>query len=302
MGRPPRTPPRASPPAAKPPVDALLRAVLQIEEPLVRLLLAAGVDYTRIAAELKPVFIEQAAAELRASGRRVTDSALSAVSGVHRKDVREWRERGLGTRIAARVSVGSQVYARWVHDPLYRDRRRRPRALPRLGPEPSFDTLVRAVTRDVHPYTILGELLRLGLVEVREEAGVEMVVPHAEGYVPAAGSDEVVALFGANLADHAATAAANLLGEAPLLEQSVFAEGLREESVRRLAELARNLWASARNAMIAEALVLHEADRGQPGADRRMRFGVYYWNGGPRPAPSDDEAAAAAPEEGSDAS
>lgn len=297
MGRPPRVLPPAAASAPKPAADALLRAVAQAESPLVRLLLAAGVDYPRMAAELKPVFIEQARAELLRSGQRVTDSALSALSGVHRKDVRAWREKGETGGRARRASIGSQVFARWMQDPLYRDRRRRPRPLPRLGPEPSFETLARAVTQDVHPYTILAELLRLGLVELRGDSGAETVVPRSHDYVPPPGSAELVELFAANLADHAATAAANLLGAAPQLEQSVFADGLTPDSAGRLGELARSLWAAARNAMIAEAVRLHEADAGRDDADQRMRFGTYYWSGGREAEPAADAASAAPGEE-----
>ena len=41
--------------------------------------------------------------------------------------------------------------------------RRAPRALPRVGPAPSFESLAQEVTRDVHPRALLEELLRLKL-------------------------------------------------------------------------------------------------------------------------------------------
>jgi hypothetical protein len=255
----------------------VLRALAQVLAPLARLLLAGGMDYTRLAAELKPLFIEQARQELLRHGQKDTDSAISALSGVHRKDVREWRQNGLSGRIAQEVSISSQVFARWVQDPLYRDRRKRPKALPRLGAEPSFDTLARSVTQDVHPYTVLTELMRLGLVQVQTLKGVEMVVPHRDGFVPPPGSREILELFGANLADHAAAAVGNLLGQQPKLEQSVFAEGITPESAEALGELARKLWAQSRSEMIAEATRRYDADHSREGATCRIRFGSYFW-------------------------
>ncbi len=289
MGRHPR--PLPAPRRAAPPLPAaadVLRALNTVLAPLVRLLLGSGIDYTRLAAELKPLFVEQAQRELLRSGQRDTDSAISALSGVHRKDIRSWRVDGLSARIAQEVSVSSQVFARWSQDPAYRDRGKRPRALPRSGPAPSFESLARAVTQDVHPYTILTELLRLGLVQVQTVKGVETVLPHREGFVPPAGSLELLELFGANLADHAAAAVGNLLGSDAQLEQSVFAQGITEESARALGELARKLWAQARADMIAEASRRYDADRGRAEATRRMRFGAYYW------APQDDDGAPAA--------
>ena len=278
MGRPPLRPP--APPAASatvPPAPDVLRALGEVLAPLVRLLLASGVDYTRLTAELKPLFIEQARAELQRHGQRETDSAVSVLSGVHRKDVRAWREGGLGSRIAQEISPSSQLFARWLSSPSLCDEQGRPRALPRMGADNSFETLARSVTQDVHPFTLLGELLRLGLVQVREVDGQDWVEPNPDGFVPAPGSRELVELFGANMADHANTAVANLLGQGPRMEQSVFASGLSPESATQLGELARTLWMQARRQMISEASRMYEADRGRADARHRMRFGAYYW-------------------------
>lgn len=278
MGRPPRLLPAAQPPAPLlPPADDVLRALGRILGPLARLLLAGGMDYTRLAAALKPLCIEQARQELLRRGQADTDSAISLLSGVHRKDVREWRRNGLSGRIAQELSISSQVFARWVQDPLYRDRSKRPRPLPRLGAAPSFESLARSVTQDVHPYTVLTELLRLGLVQVQTLKGVETVVPHRDGFVPPPGSRELLELFGANLGDHAGAAVANLLGQPPHLEQSVFADGLSAESAAALGELARRLWAQSRSEMIAEATRRVAADRGREGATCRVRLGSYFW-------------------------
>lgn len=260
-----------------PPADEVLRALGAVLAPQVRLLLASGLDYTRVAAELKLLFIEQARLELLRGGQADTNSAISLRSGVHRKDVREWRENRLGARIAQGVSLSSQVFARWVQDPLYRDRRKRPKPLPRVGDAPSFDTLARSVTQDVHPYTVLTELIRLGLARIEARKGEEFVVPNRDGFVPPAGSRELLELFAGNLSDHASTAVANLLGGAPRLEQSVFAEGITRESAQHLGELARRLWSQARSEMIAEASRRYAADRHRDDATYRARFGAYYW-------------------------
>ena len=278
MGRPPRHLPRKQPPEhGAPPSDEVLRSLGSVLAPLVRLLLASGLDYTRVIAELKLLFIEQAQLELMRGGQADTNSAISLLSGVHRKDVREWRENKLGARIAQGVSMSSQVFARWVQDPLYRDRRKHPKPLPRFGTAPSFETLARSVTQDVHPYTVLTELIRLGLVQIEERKGEEYVVPNRDGFVPPPGSRELLELFAGNLSDHASAAVANLLGSPPRLEQSVFAEGITRESAEHLGALARKLWAHARSEMIAEASHRYEADKHRDDATFRARFGTYYW-------------------------
>jgi hypothetical protein len=279
MGRPPRNLPASNAPDQPlPQADDTLRALRSILAPLVRLLLATGVEYTRLSAELKPLFIEQARLELLRSGRKDTDSAISLISGVHRKDVRNWRVSGLAGSISKEVSLSTQLFARWVHDPQYVDRRRRPKPLPRLGPAPSFDTLAHAVTQDVRPFTLLAELLRLGMVRIELRRGQEYVVPSQDGFIPPPGSVELIELFGNNLTDHAAAAVANVLGSAPRLEQSVFAKGITAESAELLGELARKLWTQARTEMIDKANRCLEQDKGRPDTTQRMRFGVYYWD------------------------
>ncbi len=257
---------------------AVREAVEMVMQPLIALLLNSGIDYTRFAAELKPWFIEQARAELLRSGQGITDSSISLLSGIHRKDVRGWRENRLVDKARRELAISSQVFARWTSDPAYRDRRRQPRALPRTGPSPSLESLVKSVTQDVHPFTVLQELIRLGLACVEIRKGQEIVVPNVAGFVPRPGSKEALELLGANLADHAMAAVANVLGEQPRLEQSVFASGITEASANTLGALARTLWNHARTELITEASRLYAADKDLADATHRVRFGSYFWS------------------------
>lgn len=70
------------------PGQPVLTQVLAMLQPLVVWLLRSGVGYTDLTAALKPVFLEAARAELARTGAKQTDSAISLLSGVHRKDVR----------------------------------------------------------------------------------------------------------------------------------------------------------------------------------------------------------------------
>jgi hypothetical protein len=255
------------------------QAVAAVRRPAIRLLLDSGIEYPRLAAELKPLLIDQARAELERAGQATTDSAVSLLSGVHRKDVRTWRETGRPAAAPKPVAASARVFARWLTDAEYRATDGAARALPRTGPAPSFEALVRAVTQDVHPFTVLQELIRLGAASVEVEGEREMVVPARRDFVAAAGSREALELLAASLADHTAAAVSNLLGADPTLEQSVFAAGITAESAQRLHALARALWARARHEIIEEATRLYEADRERPDARSRVRFGSYFWSG-----------------------
>ncbi len=270
-----------------------LREAAVLLAPVATWLLRSGVSYGALAAALKPVFVDAARAELERAGTQPTYSALSVLSGVHRKDVRALSEAPREAAEAAHrgVPLASQVYTRWLSAKRYRGRDGLPRALPRGGAGITFESLAREVSVDVHPRTVMDELIRLGLVE----AEGELLVPVAASFTPSRQRDELTALFAANAADHIAAAVRNLTTEAPrYLEQSVFADGLGADSVEQLHELAREAWQRAFEDMVKAARQRVERDDGLPAnGQRRMRFGIYFYSEPQAAAPADAPAAAA---------
>jgi len=254
--------------------DLALRTALVLVTPVVRWLLRRGVQYGALATALKRVFVKVAAEELERTGRRTTDSAVSVLSGVHRKDVRAFYQLGRALQRDKSLSPASLVFTRWATDAQWRDPASgQPLRLPRLGPAPSFEALAREVSTDVHPRTLLDELLRLDLVRLVDDE-VQLA---ADSFVPSADEASMAELFAANGADHLSAAVHNLTTPGPkLLEQSVFATGLSRASAEELGVLARRLWAEAFARMAEEASRRHQAD--QPAFPaHRMRFGIYYY-------------------------
>lgn len=254
--------------------DLALRTALVLVTPVVRWLLRRGVQYGALATALKRVFVKVAAEELERLGRRTTDSAVSVLSGVHRKDVRAFYQTGRAQQRDKSLSPASLVFTRWATDARWRHPSTgQPLRLSRLGPGLSFETLAREVSTDVHPRTLLDELLRLDLVRIVDDE-VELA---ADSFVPSADEAAMAELFAANGADHLSAAVHNLTTDGPkLLEQSVFATGLSSASAEELGVLARRLWAEAFARMAEEASRRHQADQTAP-APHRMRFGVYYY-------------------------
>lgn len=254
-----------------------LREAAVLLGPMARWLLRSGVSYGAFAGMLKTVFVDAARAELERGGKAPTHSALSVLSGVHRKDVRAIAEapRDPAALPPRGVPLASQVYTRWLTARRYRDRDGHPRALPRSGPGVTFEALAREVSVDVHPRTVMDELLRLGLVTLEGD----LLIPVSLSFLPSRRLDELTSLFAANAADHMAAAVNNLTTDAPrYLEQSVFADGLGAASVDDLHELAREAWQQAFETMVKEARKRVAADDGvPPGEQHRMRFGVYFY-------------------------
>lgn len=265
--------PRVQPSAEN--AELALREAAPVMAPLARWLLRHGVSYTGFAEMMKPVFVEAARRELAHGPERATQSALSMLSGVHRKDVRAIEQAPHAAPTAPpRPPLASQVFTRWMTDPRYRGTDGKPRTLARSGGRRSFEGLCRELSSDVHPRTVLDELLRLSLVELVGEN----LVPLARGFVPAARLDELTAIFSANAADHLAAAVSNLTLDVPkFLEQSIYADGLTPESIEHLHRTACAAWADAFEAVVRQARERVDLDSKGDG-EQRMRFGVYFYS------------------------
>jgi Family of unknown function (DUF6502) len=258
----------------------VLASALRLLRPLARLLLRNGVGYPAFAAAMKKVFLEAAGDELRDSGKKTTDSALSLLSGVHRRDVRNLgrlAEPESGDDVPdSPMSMASQVVARWLGDVDCLDEEGQPRPLARSGAAISYDGLVSGISSDVRPRAVLDELVRLGIAE---ESGSEVRLL-APGFVPRQGFAEMAKLLQDNLHDHVAAASLNLDGTHNYLEQSVFVDQLSAESTEKLHATAAKAWRQAFKTVLREAQTRYDHDQeNTPKAQRihRARFGSYFY-------------------------
>lgn len=263
------------------PSQALIHAVKQVLYPLARLLLAQGVTYPQLAELMKTVLVEVADREFRIAGKPQTDSRVSLLTGVHRKDVRRLRAAPADEdSVTARsVSLGAQLVAAWTGLRRFRDKEGHPLPLPRLarqGGGISFEGLVERVSKDIRSRAVLDELLRLGVVHMDEQ---DRAVLDVEAFVPRSGFDEKLHYFGRNLRDHVAAAAHNVLGAGePLLERSVHYDALSEESIRELAALAEKAGMEAVQSLNRRAIELEGRDAGRSAEKQRFTFGVYFFH------------------------
>lgn len=253
----------------------VLGAALKLLRPLVRLLLREGVAYPAFAAALKPVFLQAARAELAARGMSATDSAVTLLSGVHRRDVRRLGREAPPDEASPPLSLAAEVAGRWIGESPWLDAQGRPRVLPRSGPG-SFDALVAGISVDVRPRAVLDEMLRLGVVQ-ETDAGIAL---HAAGFAPREGFEDMTALFAANLHDHLAAAAANLQGGINHLEQALYVDRISAASALQLERAAARAWQQAVRELMPLARERFEADAVLPPSERshRARFGVYYFS------------------------
>ncbi|MBI3784894.1 MAG: hypothetical protein HY270_15995 [Deltaproteobacteria bacterium] len=261
------------------PSDSVLAALRRIFRPLARFLISRSLPYPFVSNLLRAVYVQVALEEFPVQGKPQTDSRITLLTGVHRKDVKRLREeRHPGLRPPRAASLGSQLIARWTTLAQYVDTKGKPKPLPRLPTsknEITFESLVRSINTDIRPRVVLDEWLRLGIAHLDAD---DRVVLNTEAFVPREGSDEMAYYFGSNLHDHVAAAVHNMLGEpTPLLERSVSYNNLSPEAVAELHHMAKQHGMEVLKELNARAMKLQERDSGRPGASQRMTFGVYFF-------------------------
>ncbi|MGJ7511028.1 DUF6502 family protein [Variovorax sp. GT1P44] len=280
-----------TPPSEVTPPRALVQALRHALRPLVKLMLSRGMTFTYVSELLKSLFVEVADRDFRLDGKLPTDSRVSLLSGVHRKEVSRLRQAlDSGEETTPEVvSLGAQVVGQWMSASPYVDKAGKPRPLARFvseGADISFEALVARVNRDIRPRVVLDEWIRLGVVHIDDEGRVCLNVG---AFVPTKGMDEMSFYLGHNLHDHAAAAVHNLSGgKPPFMERSVHYDGLSEQAVVQLADQSQKLGMQALVAVNKSALAMSK--RKSAAAPRqRMTFGIYFYA-------QDVDAPAAAPD------
>jgi hypothetical protein len=275
------------------PPPAVLDALRRLLAPLVHVLIHFGITFTALGPLLKRAYVEAAERHFALPGRPLSDSRVALLTGLHRKDISLLRHAPPDAPVRPRApALAAQVLSRWIGHPDWRGADGAPLPLPR-APRPgdggrSFEALVAGISRDIRPRTLLDELLRTG--QVREAPDGQLVLVRAAD-LPQGDLDRLAYYFGRNLADHLATAGANLTGAAPpQLERALAFDGLSASAVRQLTEMAEQQGMAMLLRLNTMAIALAEADPPAPAEAQRFTLGLYVHSvADPIPPPTDAE-------------
>jgi len=254
-----------------------LSTIEHLLQPLVRLLLDHGVSYPSQIELLKATYVRVADRYFKLQGKAQTDSRISLITGVHRKDVKRLRNEG-PEPAALDAPLAAQVLGRWTGDARYLDGPH-PRVLPRFaraGLEVSFESLVQSVSKDIRPRALLDEWLSAGVVTLDENDGVHL---HAGAAVPMASAGDKLEFMGRNVHDHLAAIGANLRATpSPFMERCVFYDGLTPEQIEVLRTLATQRAMDALQEVNRVARQMIESNAGEVEQSERFNFGVYFYH------------------------
>ncbi|QER39192.1 hypothetical protein F2A31_05535 [Acinetobacter suaedae] len=254
--------------------ETTLEHVLDIMPELIRWLVKSGIGYSEFSAALRPLFYNEAIKELDRIAQKKTDSSISILSGLTRREVNAFRPPDSKQHVCIDmqqflmpVSVPARVVGLWIHQRL-------PFRIPITGSEESFESLVQQISSEKHPRSILLELKRLGVVvEINDD-----VILQTGSFTPSPHADESKKLFAESIVDHLAAGIHNITeGDDAFLEQAIFADELTYESVVELKKLCVDQWQTMAKTVLARTMELCRKDEGKLDASYRFRLGVFQY-------------------------
>jgi hypothetical protein len=263
-------------PTSKP----LSAAVLRLLRPLVRLLLRNGVSYGAFADLAKWVFVDVASKEFGVQGRKQTDSRVSVVTGLSRKEVARVKQIDAPDDAAAakQYNRAARVISGWLRDSRFVNPQGKPAVLPFEGDGSTFSDLVRAYSGDMTARAILDELERVRAVEREADGRVRLAVP---AYIPSGSSADKLHILGTDVAFLMDTIEHNLQEgqEQPYFQRKVAYDNLPVEAIPKLRELTHK---KGQELLVELDRYLSQQDRdANPSAKGTGRkhagVGIYYF-------------------------
>ena len=231
----------------------IIRAITNVMRPLVKFLIGSGITFPMFAEILKHIYVEVAAKDFKLSPEKeVTDSRITLLTKVHRKDVRRIRTEQQGFDVpeeglevsSKKASLGAQIVAKWLADNQYVDEQGEPKKLfihaSKANGQSSFEKLVESINNDIRPRVALDEMLSQKMI-VEGDDGI--VTLNKSAFIPEEDFEDLLMHFDRNLHDHMAAAVHNIgtdKSAKKFIERSVYYKELTQSSIEQLEEIIEN--------------------------------------------------------------
>lgn len=162
--------------------------------PIARFCLRHSLKLQDVQSVLKDVLVNESKILLENEAAEISDSKISLITGVHRKDVASLKSGAKAD--TPKADLMTKVLGQWQVDKEF-STNGRPRKLSCVGIESEFVNLVKKVNKEINPYTVLFELERAGLVEKNGS----YVKTLTKEYIPAANAEEIFETYIADGSD-----------------------------------------------------------------------------------------------------
>ena len=260
---------------------AVRAAVLRLMEPLVRLLLEAGIGVGDFMSLVKLAYVKAASERMGGGGgERPNLGRLAVVTGMNRPEIAAILAKGEAGAFATEHSRqrAERVLSGWWADSEFLTPQGEPAVLRLKGPRRSFEALCRRYSGEYRTAPILEELLRVRAVRRLQEGRIEAL---SRTYATVRWDPDGIAAVGEQLAEHCATLVANL--EQPtrprLARQVVNARLNPRYAPVLIRDIENNLRVQADSLHDTLNDPLHSAAPGTPAM--RLGVGIYVFEGTP---------------------
>jgi len=208
----------------------LFAAVLRLLRPLVRILLRHGIPFNAFSDLARWVYVDLAAREFGVAGRKQTNSRISIITGLSRKEVLRLRrmKEPVDAEAFERYNRAARVVSGWIRDRRFLKADGRPRILPFDTGKANFSLLVKDFSGDVPARAVLDELLHVEAVDVMKDRKIRLL---SRAYVPRGGQPEQFVILGTDVADLIRTIDHNIAGNERFLQRKVSYDNIPEKAI-----------------------------------------------------------------------
>jgi hypothetical protein len=219
------------------PIERMIKRVLK---PFIRFLMQKEIVYTSFQDLVKSTYVEVAIETAQIDNKRLTDSRLSLVTGIHRKEIKRIREaieqKRPPCQSELQASLGAAVMAKWLSHPDYSTDDHQTKPIPLKGEPPSFEALVYSISKDKHFRSLLDDWQTQDIISLHDDE-VKLL---KQGFVPSKDEDEKLFFAGKNAGALLNTIQHNLSNQDNLMfERSVYYQDLTCDQVSKIEEFAR---------------------------------------------------------------
>lgn len=141
-------------------------------KPILRFCLRNSIRAREILEAVRGALIELSLEELEKKGEKATLSRISVMTGLNRRDVTRILRQGV--KIDNQSNLVTRVLGQWEQDLRFASPAHKPKVLSYKGDKSEFKKLVKSISKDINPATMLYELKRMGAVEESKE-GIRLV-------------------------------------------------------------------------------------------------------------------------------
>jgi hypothetical protein len=248
---------------------------------IVRIAVGYGITYQAFCQVLRRVYFEEASAFEPVRGKPNSDSRISVLSGLARRDIRALREQSDEPPLPV-PSFERQLLNEWSSRLEFLDSNGAMAPLPRTlraGGERSFEALVAGVSTDVRARSVLDEWLRKGYVVLDDEDRVVVVQrSHDTGMEGHEGARLLLVQFAHDLMAGFDKLQSRTAGDTESSFYLVYGHALTEASARLAASNAYSETMQVAHRINRFIVERETLDAGRPDATHRFTFGfsVYH--------------------------